>query len=99
MYFLFTSFSLSLFCRSRIQHSLTTAQMVVVSPLEALETISKQGKPINGIFRLMEDPILWHEAYANIYANAGAMTGEETFLQQEVATWESERNTQQIKVN
>jgi group II intron reverse transcriptase/maturase len=46
----------------------------VIRRLEALETISKQGKPINGIFRLLEDPILWHEAYANIYANAGAMT-------------------------
>ena len=46
----------------------------VIRRLEALETISKQGKRINGIFRLMEDPILWHEAYANIYANDGAMT-------------------------
>src|SRR5437764_5122640 len=46
----------------------------VIRRLEALETISKQGKPINGIFRLMEDPILWHEAYANIYANKGATT-------------------------
>ncbi len=40
----------------------------------ALETISKQGKPINGVFRLLENPILWHEAYANIYANKGATT-------------------------
>ena len=46
----------------------------VIRRLEALETISKQGKSINGIFRLLEDPILWHEAYANIYANDGAMT-------------------------
>ena len=46
----------------------------VIRRLEALETISKQGKSINGIFRLMQDPILWHEAYANIYANDGAMT-------------------------
>ena len=37
----------------------------VIRRLEALETISKQGKPINGVFRLLEDPILWHEAYAN----------------------------------
>ena len=42
--------------------------------LEALENISKQGKRINGLFRLMEDQILWHEAYANIYANKGAIT-------------------------
>ncbi len=46
----------------------------VIRRLEALETISKQGKPINGVFRLLENPILWHEAYANIYANAGATT-------------------------
>jgi RNA-directed DNA polymerase len=42
--------------------------------LEALEDISKQGKRLNGLFRLMEDQILWHEAYANIYANKGAIT-------------------------
>ena len=46
----------------------------VIRRLEALETISKQGKRINGVFRLLEDPILWHEAYANIYANKGATT-------------------------
>src|SRR5947208_3821258 len=46
----------------------------VMRRLEALETISKQGKPINGVFRLMEAPILWYEAYANIYANEGAIT-------------------------
>src|SRR5437763_12851006 len=46
----------------------------VIRRLEALETISKQGKPINGIFRLLENPLLWHEAYANIYANKGAPT-------------------------
>ena len=46
----------------------------VIRRLEALETISKQGKPINGVFRLLENPILWHEAYANIYANKGATT-------------------------
>src|SRR5215469_14242113 len=33
--------------------------------LEALGNISQQGKRINGLFRLMENPILWHEAYAN----------------------------------
>src|SRR5260370_13456901 len=42
--------------------------------LEALENISKQGKRINGLFRIMEDQILWHEGYANIYANKGAIT-------------------------
>jgi hypothetical protein len=42
--------------------------------LEALGTISQQGKRVNGLFRLMENPILWHEAYANVYANRGALT-------------------------
>ncbi len=46
----------------------------VIRRLEALATISKQGKRINGLFRLMLNPIVWHEAYANIYANAGAIT-------------------------
>jgi RNA-directed DNA polymerase len=46
----------------------------VIRRLEALGAISQQGKRLNGLFRLMENPILWHEAYANIYANDGAMT-------------------------
>lgn len=46
----------------------------VIKRLEALGAISQQGKRLNGLFRLMENPLLWHEAYANIYANDGAMT-------------------------
>jgi group II intron reverse transcriptase/maturase len=46
----------------------------VIRRLEALGEISKQGKPINGLFRLLENPLLWNEAYANIYANDGATT-------------------------
>ena len=46
----------------------------VMKRLEALSEISKHGKRINGLFRLLENPILWHEAYANIYANKGAIT-------------------------
>ena len=46
----------------------------VIRRLEALGNISQQGKRINGLFRLVENPILWHEAYANIYANEGAIT-------------------------
>jgi len=46
----------------------------VIRRLEALGTISQQGKRLNGLFRLMENPMLWHEAYANIYANHGALT-------------------------
>ncbi len=46
----------------------------VMRRLEALGDISKQGKPLNGLFRLLEDRVLWFEAYANIYANKGAIT-------------------------
>ncbi len=46
----------------------------VIRRLEALGTISQQGKRLNGLFRLMGNPILWHEAYANIYANDGVLT-------------------------
>src|SRR6266487_2173267 len=46
----------------------------VMRRLEALGDISKQGKRLNGLFRLLEDRILWYEAYANIYANTGAIT-------------------------
>jgi group II intron reverse transcriptase/maturase len=46
----------------------------VIRRLEALGDISKQGKRINGLFRLLENQVLWHEAYANISANRGATT-------------------------
>jgi group II intron reverse transcriptase/maturase len=42
--------------------------------LDALEQISRQGKKINGLFRLMESPDLWLQAYANLYPNKGATT-------------------------
>jgi RNA-directed DNA polymerase len=42
--------------------------------LDALGILSQQGKRINGLCRLMENPILWKQAYVNIYANAGATT-------------------------
>jgi group II intron reverse transcriptase/maturase len=42
--------------------------------LDALEQISRQGKKINGLFRLMESPDLWLQAYANLYPNKGAVT-------------------------
>ena len=45
-----------------------------IKRMEALATISKQGKQINGLLRLMETPLLWYEAYANIYSNDGAIT-------------------------
>src|SRR5215472_14497430 len=46
----------------------------VIRRLEALGEISKQGKSLNGLFRLLEDRVLWYEAYAHIYANKGAIT-------------------------
>jgi group II intron reverse transcriptase/maturase len=42
--------------------------------LETLGTLSKEGKRINGLFRLMETPHLWWQAYANIHGNRGAAT-------------------------
>src|SRR5690348_11699454 len=46
----------------------------VIRRLEALGEIAKQGKRLNGLFRLMEHLILWQEAYATIYSNHGALT-------------------------
>lgn len=46
----------------------------VIKRLESLGPISQEGKKINGLFRLMEHDFLWFEAYARIYANAGAVT-------------------------
>ncbi len=45
-----------------------------IKRLNALGKLSKQGKRVNGLFRLMENPTLWEDAYANIYSNKGAMT-------------------------
>ena len=42
--------------------------------LEALGDLSRQGKRINGLYRLMESPELWLQAYAKVHANAGATT-------------------------
>ncbi len=46
----------------------------VIKRVTALGEISKQGKRLNGLFRLMENPMLWYEAYAPIYSNDGATT-------------------------
>jgi len=42
--------------------------------LAALPAISKSGKPINGLFRLLSCKELWHQAYEKIANNSGAMT-------------------------
>jgi hypothetical protein len=46
----------------------------VMKRSESLGDLSKEGKQINGLFRLMENELLWFEAYARIYANPGATT-------------------------
>lgn len=42
--------------------------------LNAISDISKQGKRVNGLFRLLENPEIWKLAYSNIYGNKGAIT-------------------------
>lgn len=42
--------------------------------LDALGELAKQGKRINGLYRLMENRKLWWLAYANIHQNKGAAT-------------------------
>ena len=42
--------------------------------LETLGEIAKQGKPINGLFRMLGAFKLWLQAYANIHGNKGAAT-------------------------
>jgi hypothetical protein len=42
--------------------------------LEALGDLSRQGKRMNGLYRLMESSELWLQAYAKVHANAGATT-------------------------
>jgi hypothetical protein len=46
----------------------------VIRRLGALSEVSRSGKRVNGLFRLMESPVLWMEAYANSHANKGATT-------------------------
>ena len=46
----------------------------VIRRLGALGEVSRSGKRVNGLFRLLESPVLWMEAYANISANKGATT-------------------------
>lgn len=45
-----------------------------IKRMDALGNISTEGKRLNGLFRLMENPILWKKAYAKIYSNKGAIT-------------------------
>ncbi|WP_417262884.1 reverse transcriptase domain-containing protein [Celeribacter sp.] len=42
--------------------------------LESIPDLSVKGKRINGLFRLMESPLLWEAAYAEVASNKGALT-------------------------
>lgn len=45
-----------------------------IKRLNSLGLIAKQGKRVNGLLRLLENPILWKQAYTNIASNKGACT-------------------------
>src|SRR3954454_17526967 len=54
----------------------------VLKRLEAIPELSKKGKRINGLLRLMSNPLLWEQAYTEIANNQGALTPgvtDETF--------------------
>ena len=42
--------------------------------LDSIRNLSRQGKRINGLFRLMLSPLLWEQAYAESAPNRGALT-------------------------
>lgn len=42
--------------------------------LDSIPTLSRKGKRINGLSRLMTHPLLWEQAYAQIASNRGALT-------------------------
>lgn len=42
--------------------------------LESIPDLSKQGKRINGLSRLIAEPLLWEQAYTEIASNRGALT-------------------------
>lgn len=46
-----------------------------IRAVEAIAKASSKGRRINGLYRLMGNPeVLWKQAYANLYANKGAIT-------------------------
>jgi Retron-type reverse transcriptase len=46
----------------------------VIRRVQSLSVISKTGKRVNGLFRLMQAPLLWEQAYQKIAPNKGALT-------------------------
>lgn len=47
---------------------------VVEKRLASIPALSRQGKRINGLFRLLACPALWEQAYEDIATNHGALT-------------------------
>lgn len=45
-----------------------------IKRIQSLSSISMSGKKVNGLFRLMEAPFLWEQAYDRIARNKGALT-------------------------
>ena len=46
----------------------------VTRRVETIPEVSRSGKSINGLFRLLETPALWMQAYQKIHTNKGAIT-------------------------
>jgi group II intron reverse transcriptase/maturase len=46
----------------------------VTRRVETIPAVSRSGKRVNGLFRLMETPDLWMQAYQKIHSNKGATT-------------------------
>jgi RNA-directed DNA polymerase len=46
----------------------------VIRRLNSIPDLARQGKRINGLFRLLEGPDLWKRAYEEIASNKGALT-------------------------
>ena len=42
--------------------------------LDSLPALAVQGKPINGLFRLLASPVVWEQAYGRIASNKGDAT-------------------------
>jgi len=42
--------------------------------LSSIPDLSKRDKRINGLFRLLQSPLLWEQAYEDIASNKGALT-------------------------
>lgn len=46
----------------------------LIRRLDSIRNLSRQGKRINGLFRLMLSPLLWELAYAETAPNRAALT-------------------------